>query len=136
MSGCIAIELKSSKYDGDEQSSCEFPTLDEFDELELELGRQGVRPISHFMFHDIELLEEMLEYAPEDAIGNLQCQLDAARQQPKWHDAKEGVATLSVLIELVRGQQGYQGVLPDLERFQRVLYEAEKTGDRFRFVVV
>lgn len=135
MSVCIAIELKSGKYDKDEHTSTVVPKLDQFDELDAELARRGARPLSEFMFRDTELLEEMLEYAPDDARDNLQSQLDAARQQPEWHDPQDGVATINELIELLRERHLHQGAIPELECFQRVLSKAEKTGDSFRLVV-
>jgi len=135
MSVCVAVELKSGKYDEDKHASTVVPKLDQFDELEAALFRQGLRPLCHFMFRDVELLGEMLEYAPDDARDNLQSQLDAARQQPEWHDPREGVASIGRLIELLQERDLPQAAVPDLQSFQRVLLEAERTGDGFRLIV-
>jgi hypothetical protein len=134
MSVCIAIELESGKYDEDEHASNVLQDLEHFDELEAELTRQGLRPLSEFVFHDAELLEEMLEYAPDATRENLQSQLDAAHQQPDWYDPREGVASVGKLIELLQERSIHQAAVSDLKSFQHVLVEAERTGDRFRLV--
>jgi hypothetical protein len=134
MSVCIAIELESGKYDEDAHASNVLQELEHFDELEAELIRQGLRPLSEFVFHDAELLEEMLEYAPDDTRQNLLSQLDASHQGPNWHDPGEGVASVGKLIELLQERSIYQAAISDLKSFQRVLLEAERTGDRFRLV--
>jgi hypothetical protein len=76
------------------------------------LARQGVRPLSAFVFHDAELLEEMLEYAPDDAREKLQSQLDAVHQQPNWHDPREGVASVGKLIELLQERHVSPAAVP------------------------
>ena len=134
MSVCIALELESGKYDEDDHASNVLPQLEHFDELEAELTRQGVRPLCAFVFHDAELLEEMLEYAPDDARKDLQSQLDAVHQQPDWHDPREGMASVGKLIELLQEREISQAAVSDLKSFQRVLAEAGRTGDRFRLV--
>ena len=134
MSVYMAIELESGKYDEDEHVSSVVPGLEQFDELEAELARRGVRPLSAFVSRDAELLEEMLEYAPDEARQNLQSQLDSARQQPNWHDSREGMASVGRLIDLLQERNLSQSAVSELQSLQRVLAEAERTGDRFRLV--
>lgn len=134
MSVYMVLELESGRYSEGVPITHIFPDLEQFDELEAELTRQGVRPLSEFVFHDAELLEEMLECAPDETRENLRSQLNAARQQPDWHEPREGVKSIGPLIELLEEQKISPGAVSQLRSLQRILLEAERTGDRFRIV--
>lgn len=134
MSVYMVLELESGRYSEKGLTTYILPDLEQFDELEVELTRQGIRPLREFVFHDADLLEEMLECAPDETRENLRSQLNAARQQPDWHQPQEGVKSIGPLIELLDEQEISPGAVSHLKFLQRILLEAERTGDRFRIV--
>lgn len=133
MSICVALRLKSGAYHEDEQASSTLSELADSSDLDGELVARGVRPLGSFFFHDAELLEEMLEYAPANAIESLRSLQDAARNQPAWHQPEDGLKSIAALIDLLQRRDSHPVAVADLESFHRVLTRAAVTGDQFRF---
>jgi hypothetical protein len=94
--------------------------------------RLRVQPPTSFEYEDPKFWKSSA-HVPDAVAARL-------RNQKAWHDAAVGLQTFTALAAHFRGEgkqviedeDDYVDLIGDLEEFQRVLHEAESTGDSLR----
>lgn len=74
---------------------------------------------------------------PED-IAEFFEGIDADLENPgeeEWFSPSDGLATVDVIMENLKSDQGTQDVMEDLKNLSRILKEAEKNNARFHLAV-
>ncbi len=97
----------------------------------------GLPSLQSFIYEpaDVDLLEEELEYAPEEYQPMIRARYERARQQKEWHNPADALPTVAALLDHYRRQENARGVDWDLEMYQAILAWAQETGDKFRIRV-
>lgn len=121
--------------------------LEHADRIAAELGRP---PMGRFVYQDCELYEAAIDMADregdEELAASLRTKLEAARSQPEWHDAEQGLESVRGVLEATRDERTLvrpsevrttkEAVIWDLETIEAFLVDAAASSTRFRFEAV
>ena len=100
-------------------------------------GSLGLPSLQSFVYEpvDLDMLEEELEYAPDEYRPLIQSRYDRAKSQKEWHDPADALPTVAALLDAARREADPRGVDWDLEVYQLLLEWARETKDKFRIRV-